>query len=105
MKKKFVDNEVFKFYVRLNTGLYNTYVTVYTPPLPMPKTEMESYEQEYEVQKAYFTPERIEELKKEFIKGIQEAENPFYISCGDRDGGYNVTEDMLFKMDEKSPSV
>ena len=42
---------------------------------------------------------RIYSKKQELIKKIQECDNPFYIFCSDRDGGYNVTEDKLFNLD------
>jgi len=108
MKKDniYVDNDVWKFKIDLK----NNYVekTIYTKPLPdFPIGEYKSEEQvqkfyddqENLVQEKYFTKERIQELKDYFCKLIQEDENPFYICCVDKDGGYNVTKDQLFSLD------
>jgi len=105
MEKKFVDNDVFTFRVFLNGDLDNIRIPVYTPPFPQVDNAEKLYEQEDIVREAYFTPERINELKQMFIRRITENENPFRIECIDRDGGYNVTEDMLFTINKKSPSV
>lgn len=105
MKEKFVDNDVFVFQVHVKWDLRCLRIPVYTKPFPTRPTRQEWFEDEKTVEKAYFTKERIEELKKEVIRRIKNSENPFNIECIDRDGGYNVTEDMLFTIDEKSPSV
>ena len=104
---EYVDNDVWKFRIDLK----NDYVekTIYTKPFPdFPLSEYKSSEQvrkfyddqEDLVQEKYFTPERIQELKDYFCKLIQEDENPFYICCVDKDGGYNVTEDQLFDLEK-----
>ncbi len=102
MNEKFVDNDVFVYQVDLKWDLR---IPVYTKPFPTRLTQQEWLKDEKTVEKAYFTKERIEELKKEVIRQIEKSENPFNIECVDRDGGYEVTEDMLFIVDEKSPSV
>ena len=51
------------------------------------------------VKEKYFTKEKINELKKEFIKMIEESENPFNIYCYDEDKGYNITENEIFNLD------
>ena len=102
----YVDNDVWKFRIDLK----NNYVekTIYTQPFPeFPIGEYKSEEQvqkfyddqEDLVQEKYFTKERIQELKDYFCKLIQEDENPFYICCVDKDGGYNVTEEQLFNLE------
>ena len=121
--KKYVDNDVFVFSVYLNRGFDSIEKTIYTKPLMEDAVDkevelrrqeakdpnadfeddvmweaMKDYEKK--VQDKYFTPERIEELKKEFCRRIMESENPFMISCTDTDGGYNVTEDELFDIGE-----
>ena len=104
-KENYVDNDVWKYRVSLKYGLEDTNVVVYTKPLPEPifitekDFEKECKRQEDFVQNRYFTKEKIEELKQEFIKRIQECENPFNICCVDKDGGYNVTEEELFNID------
>lgn len=105
MEEKFVDNDVFVYEVHLKWDLGWLNIPVYTKPFPTRPTRQEWSEDEKTVEKAYFTKERIEELKKEVIRRIENSENPFNIECVDRDGGYNVTENMLFTIDEKSPSV
>ena len=107
MKKNniYVDNDVWKYRVSLKWGFDDKDVVVYTKRFPDPifisedDFEKECKRQEDLVQEKYFTKERIEELKQEFIKRIQECENPFNICCVDKDGGYNVTEDQLFSLD------
>ena len=107
-EKEYVDNDVWTFQIDLKN--HYTEKTIYTKPFPdFPLGEYKSDEQvqkfyddqEDLVQEKYFTKERIQELKDYFCKLIQEDENPFYISCVDKDGGYNVTEDMLFNIDNE----
>jgi hypothetical protein len=104
----YVDNDVWKY--RIDLKNYYIEKTIYTRPFPdFPLDEYKSDEQvqkfydsqEELVQEKYFTKERIQELKDYFCKLIQEDENPFYISCVDTDSGYNVTEDMLFNIDNE----
>ena len=106
MEKKYVDNDVWKFRIDLKNNY--TEKTIYTHSFPdFPLGEYESDEQvqkfyddqEDLVQERYFTKDRIQELKDYFCKLIQEDENPFYIACIDKDGGYNVTEEELFDLD------
>lgn len=88
--EEFVRNDVYTFLVSINL---NKEVSVYTREGAF----LGKYEDdEEEVQERYFTKERIEELKREFVKKIQETENPFEIYCVDVDGDYNVTEDQIF---------
>lgn len=103
-EKKYVPNDVFKYRLSLKTEIDSQYITVYTKPFPNPwdKNYDESKalnldEQEDLVQEKYFNKERIAELKQKLIEKIMAEENPFDIYCVDTDGGYNVTEDQLFK--------
>lgn len=104
MKKDYVDNDVFKYRVSLKSDLDLNYVTVYVKPFPQPwdkdydeSKELSLEEEEDLVQEKYFDKERIAELKRKLIEKIEAEENPFDIYCVDVDGGYNVTEDQLFK--------
>lgn len=104
-EKKYVDNDVFKFSIWLTDEFCRTEKTVYTKPFPEESvgTSYETISEEMDrqeelVQKKYFTPERIAEMKKDIITRIEACENPFRISCTDRDGGYLVTEDELFDL-------
>lgn len=108
MEKKYVDNDVFKYSVRLKSNFTNEDITIYTKPFPdFPLGKYESNEQvqnfydsqEDLVQEKYFTQQKIDELKLKLIQKIQECKNPFYICCVDRDGGYNITEEQLFNLD------
>ena len=101
----YVDNDVFKFRIDLKSHYIEK--TIYTqpfpeyPPLGASNEEYRKFydDQEDLVQEKYFTKERIQELKDYFCKLIQEDENPFYISCVDKDSGYRVTEKDLFNLD------
>jgi len=106
MKKEYVDNDVFRFMVNLREDFSSCgEITVYTKPFTeFPEDDdkiLEKMEaQENLVKEKYFNQKRIDELKLELIQRIQECKNPFYISCTDRDGGYNVTEDQLFNLED-----
>ena len=104
-EKKFVDNDVFKYRIDLKWDLFLDDISVYVKPFPQPwhkdydpsKDTLSLEEKEDLVQEKYFTQERIDELKKKLVDKIMAEENPFHISCVDVDGGYNVTEEQLFK--------
>ena len=102
--KKYVDNDVFVFDCALNWDLSRIDgITIYTKPFPSEgfvSTDEELDAAEETVIKKYFTQERINELKQELIQKIQECENPFEICCVDTDGGYIVTEEMLFDLEK-----
>lgn len=105
MKKEYVDNDVFRFRINLKEEFDSNEITVYTKPFPEPEEYTNECLTEYDkqeefVKEKYFTQKRIDELKLKLIQRIQECKNPFYISCTDRDGGYNVTEDQLFNLEE-----
>ena len=109
MNKEYVDNDVFKFRIHLDDKFCADELTVYTKPFPdLPDlgsigSEEDWYKeynkQEEIVKNKYFTQQKIDELKLKLIQKIQECKNPFKISCVDRDGGYNITEDQLFNLD------
>lgn len=109
MHKEYVDNDVFVFRLGLPWELANLEIPIYTNPSPEPwhkdydpENDFTLDEREDMVRDAYFTPERIKELKIQLIKKIEEWDNPFeHISCVDVDGGYNVTEDKLFHINWK----
>ena len=103
-KDKYVDNDVFKYRVELKWDLYLDDVTVYVKPFPQPwnkdydpSKEMSLEEEEDLIQEKYFTQEKINELKQKLVDKIMAEDNPFNIQCVDVDGGYNVTEEQLFK--------
>jgi len=96
--KKYVDNDVFKFVCALKPHLIDDDITVYTKPFPDDANDIDN--QASLVTEKYFTKDRIDELKQMFIQRIKECENPFDIECVDLDGGYDVTEDMLFDVEK-----
>ena len=97
-EEKYVDNDVFVYQVRVKWDLQCFRIPIYTKPFPKRLTHQEYLADEKTVQEAYFTKERIDEMKKQVIYFIEESENPFRIECVDRDGGYLVTEEELFKI-------
>ena len=115
----YVDNDVFKFRISLDSKFTNDEITIYTKPLDV-NIELKLLDNEWFeknknnidesidsqmkaqkdlVQEKYFTQKKIDELKLKFIQRIQECKNPFNICCVDRDGGYNVTKEQLFNLD------
>ena len=104
--KQYVDNDVFRFRLQLKEEFIADEITIYTKPLPeldpieLQENLWEEYDKQDELVKdKYFTQKRIDEYKLKLIQKIQEYKNPFDISCTDRDGGYNVTEDQLFSLE------
>ena len=84
-----VPNNVYKFNVYLILDCIDD-IIVYTEP--------DTFNNDEDlVKKAYFTQERIDELKEKFINYIKETKNPFIISCNDTDCGYRVSDDMIFR--------
>ena len=107
MKNPFVDNDVWKFRISLNDNLSVNNITVYTNPFPQPwhkdynpsKDTLSLEEKKKLVKERYFTKEKINEIKQQLVEKIMYEENPFDIFCVDVDGGYNVTEEELFKIE------
>lgn len=89
-ENKFVPNDVYKFDVRLNSSLDFDRMSVYVDEGAFDCDENN-------VQKAYFTQAKIDEMKNELINKIRKCKNPFIINCADLDGNYNVTKDMIFR--------
>lgn len=79
---------VYKFNVVPDSNICTMYKRVYVKPFDIPcsdETHIEPWEDEEIVKRKYFTKERIDELKQELIKQIQECNNPFIIYCSDFD--------------------
>lgn len=104
LKNNMIENEVFKY--RISFEKFKN-ISVYVKPFPNligtgltdDEIENECVRREDLVKEKYFTKEKINEFKKEFIKMIEESDNPFYIFCYDTDADYNITEEQLFKID------
>ena len=87
-QEKYVENDVFKFTIHLDYLHSIFHETVYTQP--------NTYDEEG-IKHAYFTQEKVDEWKRKIAESILSSNCPFFIECTDRDGGYNITEDQLFK--------
>ena len=86
--KEYVPNDVYRF--RISPVVDAVEVTLYT--------KEKNYPDEV-VQEAFFTDDMKCKMKEALVKEIRE--NDLNIVCVDRDGGYNVTEDQLFLIDEE----
>jgi len=99
----YVPNEVFVYSVWFEHYIR---IPIYVKPFPedysLTEEQLDKQMHEHEdlIQSKYFTKEKIEELKEIFIKKIRESENPFIIDCVDIDGGYEITEDRLFNLED-----
>lgn len=102
-EKEYVPNEVFVYSVWFQHYID---IPVYVKPFPEDysltdeQMDRKIKEEEDLIQSKYFTKEKIEELKEIFINKIRESENPFKIDCSDIDGGYNVTQEQLFDLEQ-----
>lgn len=103
---EFVDNDVYKF--RLSIYLDEPDIIVYTKPCKPSRNWKNIHRKDYGeicenheklVQEKYFTKKRVEEIKKDICKKIMSGEIPIDITLQDTDSGYNVTEDMLFDLE------
>ena len=98
MKGDRVDAAAFTFGVVPKDSVIRQYVTVHVKPFEE-RLDDDGWSDPREqiVQKAYFTPERIEELKRELIRRIEESDNPFCIWCSDSDS-YEVDKNQIFRL-------
>lgn len=90
--------DVFRFRAYVDDwNILNPERTIYTNMFPE-KYELdcpELEEKQKTVKNLYFTPERIQEIKKEMCKRIMET--PLMIECVDSDGGYIIDESELLE--------
>ena len=76
-------NKWYTFTVNIDISKY---VEIIVDSNEIPKNiNIGEYENGEYVADKYFTADKIEELKQEFIKKIQESDNPFSIYCTDTD--------------------
>jgi hypothetical protein len=99
MEKKIIDNDVFVFSVEPNFSYTHEDVYVYMHPDDVKEIRERTEDDEGEVQRLYFNAERCEKMKQELIDKIRavDATELFTISCTALDGGYNITEEQLFR--------
>lgn len=100
MNEQYVDNRVYMFEPIIMLEM--DYITV-----PVDYDVSQKYvdlhdlcADEREVERQYFTKERLEQLKNELLKKIKETEpeDIFNIICRDTDAGWNYTREQLFDL-------
>lgn len=103
---EYVDNDVYKYRVSLDINYPE--IVVYTKPLEPCRNVENIFRDDYEkmkenlerkVKEKYFTEKRLHQIKKDICDKIMGGEYPLNIYLDDTDGGYNVTEDMLFDVE------
>ena len=94
----------YRFSIRPSFDVLELTRSVYTEPFDY-DYDSDHYDNrdEIAVEKAYFTKETIEALKKELIKRIEDSENPFYIGCVDYDEYDDVTDEELLSVNLIKP--
>lgn len=97
-----VEAAAFTFVVAPKDSVIRQYITVHVKPFEV-RLDDDGWcdPREPIVEKAYFTPERIEELKRELIRRIEESDNPFCIWCSDSDS-YEVDKDKIFRLNNEA---
>lgn len=83
---RIVPNDVYEYTLCVNERMKE--IVIYT--------DEGDYDEE-SLAEAYFTKEKIDELKQQLIKQILESENPFSINCTDEDGGYLVVDEDIWR--------
>ncbi len=100
MNEEYVDNRVYTFepFITLEMDYINVPVDYdvsekYCDPYDL-------YADEREVERQYFTHERLEQLKNKLLDKIKETapEDLFNIICRDTDSGWNYTREQLFDL-------
>lgn len=100
INKEYVDNRVYTFEPVINIEM--DYINV---PVDYKTSEKyvdhnDLYADEREVERQYFTHERLAKLKDELLEQIKETEpeDLFNIFCRDTDAGWNYTREELFDL-------
>ena len=100
MNKDYVDSRVYTFepVIMLEMDWINVPVDYDTSEKYVDHNDL--YADEREVERQYFTAERLEELKNELLKKIKETdpEDLFNIICRDTDSGWFYTREQLFDL-------
>ena len=100
INKEYVDNWVYRFEPVINIEM--DYINVPVDPVASQKyfDYNDLYGDEREVERQYFTHERLERLKDELLKQIKETEpeDLFNIICRDTDSDWNYTQVELFDL-------
>jgi len=92
-----IPNMNYQFRIDLNI---QKFIRVFVDPDELESCNIDFHKDEDEsyVADKYFTQEKIDKIKKEFIKRIEEIDNPFTINCVDVDSDYNITDKQIFKL-------
>lgn len=100
INKEYVDNKVYIFEPVIKIEM--DYINVPVDPDTSQKywDYNDLYGDEREVERQYFTKERLAKLKDELLKQIKETEpeDLFNIICRDTDSDWNYTRDELFDL-------
>ena len=83
--------QVYKFSINPNMNILSMSERVYVKPFHIEEEDDETYHpdpREDMVKEAYFTQEKIDDLKRELIRRIEESNCPFTIICNDYDEYY-----------------
>ena len=100
MNEQYVDNRVYTFepVIMLEMGYINVPVDYEVSQKYVDHNDL--YADEREVERQYFTKERLEQLKNKLLKQIKETEpeDIFNIICRDTDSGWNYTREQLFDL-------
>ena len=100
INKEYVDNRVYTFEPVINIEM--DYINVPVDPDTSQKyvDPNDLYADEREVERQYFTKERLAKLKDKLLEQIKETEpeDLFNIICRDTDAGWNYTREELFDL-------
>lgn len=100
INKEYVDNRVYTFepVIMIEMDYINVPVDFDTSEKYVDDNDL--YADEREVERQYFTKERLAKLKDELLERIKETEpeDLFNIICRDTDSGWNYTREELFDL-------
>ena len=100
VNKEYVDNRVYTFepVIRIEMDYINVPVDYDVSEKYVDLNDL--YADEREVERQYFTKERLAKLKDELLEQIKETEpeDLFRIICRDTDSGWNYTREELFDL-------
>lgn len=94
--------DVYKFNIVPDADICTMSERVYVKPFDIPGSDETHIDPREEiVKRKYFTKERIDKLKQELIKRIQECDNPFTIYCSDFDAYAVSTDNEIIEVSQK----
>jgi len=100
INKEYVDNRVYTFepVIQIEMDFINVPVDYDTSQKYVDLNDLDADERE--VERQYFTKERLAKLKDKLLEQIKETEpeDLFRIICRDTDSGWNYTREELFDL-------